>query len=239
MSIAWFRMYAESVDNAKLRTLAFEDRWHYVALLCCKAQGILDSTDAKILDRIIGVKLGLDYSGPDSSLVAVKRRLLEIDLIDDRWQPTGWDERQYVSDTSRERTRRWRERKSPPAPPSEEPDTDSEQNRTERDVTSDVTVTPPKRKALATRIPDGWQPSDALVAYAEQQLPNVDANRLAEEFTDYWRAAAGERARKVDWDATWRTWVRRSSDRYPMRKAALQAAQKQIRIDANGRVING
>jgi hypothetical protein len=231
-------MYAESVDNAKLRTLAFEDRWHYVALLCCKAQGIIDSTDPKILDRIIGVKLGLDYSGPESSLVAVKRRLIEIDLIDDRWQPTGWDERQFVSDSSRERTRKWRERKSPPNPPSEEPNTDSEQNRTERDVTSDVTVTLPQ-KTRATRIPEGWKPSDSLTAYAERQLPNVDVQMLAEEFADYWRAAAGERARKADWVATWRTLVRRSVDRYPTKRGPANAPQKQIRIDANGRVING
>jgi hypothetical protein len=89
-----------------------------------------------------------------------------------------------------------------------------------------------------TRIPDDWTPPPEMAAYAEQQLPGVDVARLAEEFTDYWRARVGEKARKLDWDATWRTWVRRSIDRYPMKRSASAAPQKQIRIDANGRQIN-
>jgi hypothetical protein len=76
------------------------------------------------------------------------------------------------------------------------------------------------------------------VAYAEKELPNVDTAKLAESFTDYWQAAAGAKARKLDWDATWRTWVRRSCDRYPT-KAQSRAMSPQIRIDANGRQISG
>jgi hypothetical protein len=40
--LTWFRMYSEAVDDEKLRLLAFEDRWHFVAILCCKAKRILD-----------------------------------------------------------------------------------------------------------------------------------------------------------------------------------------------------
>jgi hypothetical protein len=93
---------------------------------------------------------------------------------------------------------------------------------------------PPKTKA--SRIPENWTPSPDLIAYAERELPNVDAAKLAESFRDYWTAAAGEKARKLDWDATWRTWVRRSGDRYPTRKIEVKP---QLRIDANGRVISG
>jgi hypothetical protein len=97
---------------------------------------------------------------------------------------------------------------------------------------------PPSKKRLASRIPDDWTLTPDLAAYAESQLPNVDAAALAEAFTDYWRAAAGEKARKVDWDACWRTWVRRSLDRYPtLGRSAITA--KPIRIDANGREIRG
>lgn len=38
-----FRAYTEMVDDEKLRLLAFEDRWHYVALLCLKGQGVIAS----------------------------------------------------------------------------------------------------------------------------------------------------------------------------------------------------
>ena len=56
--IKWLRLYAETIDDEKLRLLAFEDRWHFVALLCCKAQGLLDSSDA-LMRRKVAVKLGL------------------------------------------------------------------------------------------------------------------------------------------------------------------------------------
>lgn len=75
--IRWFRMYAEAVDDEKLRLLAFEDRWHFVALLCCKAQGLLDGTDV-LTRRKVAVKLGLD----SRELEEVARRLAEVGLID-------------------------------------------------------------------------------------------------------------------------------------------------------------
>src|SRR5690348_12685103 len=100
----WFRMYAEAVDDDKLRLLAFEDRWHFVALLCLKAGGVLDS-DPQTLERRIAIKLGL--MPPD--LAEVKRRLREIGLIEDNWQPLGWGKRQFESDhTGAERSRRYR-----------------------------------------------------------------------------------------------------------------------------------
>lgn len=70
MSQPWFRLYAEAVDDDKLRLLAFEDRWHYTALLCCKAQGIIDDGGA-LLHRRVAVKLGVQ---PDV-LAKIARRI--------------------------------------------------------------------------------------------------------------------------------------------------------------------
>jgi hypothetical protein len=103
-NLPWFRAYANIVDNEKIRLVAFEDRWHYVAILACKAQGILDS---KLVERKLSVKLGLQLRELDE----VKRRLCEVDLIDENWQPIGWNEKQFRSDTdstANERKRRQR-----------------------------------------------------------------------------------------------------------------------------------
>jgi hypothetical protein len=89
-SLPWFRMWAEAVDDEKLRLLAFEDRWHFVALLCLKCQGTLDSP-APHLDKRIALKLGLQLP----QLEEVKRRLLEVGLVDDAWQPIKWAVRQF------------------------------------------------------------------------------------------------------------------------------------------------
>lgn len=107
MSNPWFRMYSEAVDDEKLRLIAFEDRWHFVAILCLKCQGVLDAgDDQKMLQRKVAVKLGLQLR----ELEAVELRLQEVGLIGEGFQPIAWDNRQYKSDTSAERTRAYRER---------------------------------------------------------------------------------------------------------------------------------
>lgn len=105
----WFRLYAEIIDDEKLRLLAFEDRWHFVAILACKASGILDAGDPReLLVRKLKVKLGLDQAAFDEAT----RRLAEVGLIDlDTFQPVRWDSRQFASDRSTDRVHAFRERK--------------------------------------------------------------------------------------------------------------------------------
>ena len=105
--LPWLRLYTETVDDEKLRLLAFEDRWHYIAILCCKGKGMLDDgSDDQLVERKLAVKLGVQIR----ELEEIKRRLSEVGLVDQSWQPTGWDKRQYVSDSSTDRVRRHREK---------------------------------------------------------------------------------------------------------------------------------
>lgn len=108
--LTWFRAYSRMVDDDKLRLLAFEDRWHFVALLCCKAQGLLDHRD-QLMQRRVAVKLGLDTR----ELEEVTRRLAEVGLIDaETLTPLAWDSLQFRSDhdpTRNERQQRFREAK--------------------------------------------------------------------------------------------------------------------------------
>lgn len=108
-SLPWFRLYTEIVDDEKVRLLAFEDRWHFVALMCCKGKGLL-AGDGPLTRRKVAVKLGLDVR----ELGEVARRLGEVGLIDpETLEPTAWDRRQFLSDqdpTRNERQRRFRKR---------------------------------------------------------------------------------------------------------------------------------
>jgi len=102
----WLKLYTEILDDPKIRLLAFEDRWHYVALLCCKAEGIQDERHG-IWERLLSVKLGLAEVEFDS----LKKRLMEVFLIDANWNPTGWDKRQQATDKSAaERQKKYRDR---------------------------------------------------------------------------------------------------------------------------------
>jgi len=109
MANPWFRLYTEIIDDEKMRLLAFEDRWHYVAILCCKNAGLLDVGDSNaMLMRKLGVKLGLASRELEAALL----RLEEVGLIDaSTAQPAAWDERQFLSDSSTSRVKAYRERK--------------------------------------------------------------------------------------------------------------------------------
>lgn len=109
----WLRLYVEIVDDDKLGLLAFEDRWHYVALLCCKRAGLLDADcDDQLLRRRVAYKLGLAVR----EMEEVLRRISEVGLVDkETMQPLGWEERQFISDTdptATDRKRRQREREN-------------------------------------------------------------------------------------------------------------------------------
>ncbi len=67
----------------------------------------------------------------------------------------------------------------------------------------------PKRQATdkgsrlsITELPDDWK------AFAEQEAPDLDPQRLFENFKDYWTGLSGAKAIKKDWTATWRNYVR-------------------------------
>lgn len=49
------------------------------------------------------------------------------------------------------------------------------------------------------------------------EFPTLDLAREHERFVDYWRAQPGQRGVKVDWDATWRNWMRREGEKRPPR----------------------
>ena len=103
----WLRLYTDTVDNEKLRLLAFEDRWHFIALLCLKQQGILDKNN-ELLERKIAVKLGVQLRELDE----IKKRLMDVHLIDSSWLPIGWCNKQFKSDSSTTRTRKYRKNKA-------------------------------------------------------------------------------------------------------------------------------
>lgn len=101
----WFKVHAEIINDPKIRALAFEDRWHFVAVMALTADGTLDEP-AELRDELVSVALGLH--GID--LEKAKARLMRLRLIGEDWKPTRWEKRQASADpTSAERQRRWKE----------------------------------------------------------------------------------------------------------------------------------
>ena len=110
MNNPWFRMYSDFLEDAKMISLAFEDQRHFIGVLALKSSGLIDQEcSPDVMDRLVAQKLWVDRS----SIVEVKRRLIDVGLIDENWQPAAWDKRQSTSDrdpTAGERQRRKREK---------------------------------------------------------------------------------------------------------------------------------
>jgi len=71
---------------------------------------------------------------------------------------------------------------------------------------------PAKPKQEGSRLPDGWQPTQAHIDFAlSVGLSEEEAHYEAAKFRDYWCAIPGQRGRKRDWFATWRNWVRKAA----------------------------
>lgn len=81
-------------------------------------------------------------------------------------------------------------------------------------------------RSKGSRLRADWKPSASNLAYAaEKGFAESGIERIAENFRDYWIAAAGAKGVKLDWDAAWRTWVRNERDR---RGGPAPIARKQV-----------
>lgn len=76
----------------------------------------------------------------------------------------------------------------------------------------------------ASRLPADWQLPDSWREWATAERPDLDMQRAAAGFADYWRAKPGKDGRKTDWFATWRNWVR--NERAPPQARASPPAAK-------------
>jgi hypothetical protein len=64
------------------------------------------------------------------------------------------------------------------------------------------------QRQKATRIPDGYTPSDDLRAWARQRgFTGPQLDEVTAQFIRYWQAKAGKDATKVSWDKTWQNWL--------------------------------
>ena len=236
-TLPWFRAYTEMVDDEKLRLLAFEDRWHFVALLCLKGQGVLDETGS-LLFRKVAVKLGLDVR----SVEEVARRLSEVGLIDEKTlQPIAWEARQFRSDSSAARVAAYRARKKQVVKRDGNvtvtaQDTDTDTDKEEEEKTK---KTAPRKRDATFAVPDWINKThwDAWHSCAKRKNASDAQKQMAVDKLDSWRqqgidhAAALENAAIAGWQGLFKPDVPaaamtpgRRSNAQPHKYAAAAAA---------------
>ena len=133
----------------------------------------------------------------DSGLIDERRGLLS---------PHNWHKRQYKSDVSTDRVKRFRKRALEVSVTQEEtpPDTDTEQSRNRAETEQIEKGIPRKRVHGKTPAPIDLVISPDLRAFAES-LGVVDVDGETEAMLDHFRAKGESR---LDWLATWRNWMR-------------------------------
>jgi hypothetical protein len=203
-SLPWFRFYSEFAGDPVMQSLAFEDQRHFVMVLCLKCNGTLDrDLPAARRDIIICRGLGLD----PATAAEVKRRLQEVDLIDKNWQPRSWDKRQYASDVSTKRVRKYRKDKdtgnvTPPLPKQPTVVAETHQNRPEQnrlreedfgkdfkggfDVQTRIVAGGFKQIGAGKRIKNPRRADEAMRAYLASQcgLSDLDALNMVSAARD-------------------------------------------------------
>jgi hypothetical protein len=70
-----------------------------------------------------------------------------------------------------------------------------------------------KKSPRASRIPDDWRPSPEARQFSIDELGEQRAKNEFAKFCDYWRAKGGKDATKLDWNLTWRNWIRTAKER--------------------------
>ncbi len=87
---------------------------------------------------------------------------------------------------------------------------------TERPAAS--TDTPSRRPS---RIPPNFTITDGMRSWARQEVPYFDVDKETLVFVDYWNGKATN-ATKLDWEGTWRNWMRKAFTESPVSKLGQQ-----------------
>lgn len=94
--------------------------------------------------------------------------------------------------------------------------------------------TSPSSGTRGTRIPDDFAMTPEMIAWGQENYPQLDGQAITAEFVDYWRGVPGAKGVKIDWIATWRNQVRRVAERQAAGQRAspgLRPSAMQQRID--------
>jgi hypothetical protein len=211
----WFRLYDEVLDDPKVQKLFPEHFKTWINLLCLasKNDGILPDAES------VSFALRKPFNETSDEL----KFLFQSGLLDETKKgliPHGWSKRQYKSDTSTDRVKRFRQRS--------------------RNVEKTVTVTPPdtetEQRQIQTqkrtefkrgsRLPDDWFPSMEDHSFADR----LGVVGEVETFRDYWHSQPSPKGVKLDWSATWRNWCRRASQNKPKSQYRETPMQTGLRI---------
>lgn len=205
---SWFRFYNSVPDDPKIGQLSDANFRQWVHLLCIASrfEGLIPG-DVE--------SLAYTLRKPRQKVAEILQALVSASLLErcaDGFRPHNWEQRQFKSDVSTERVKRFRKRFKPAAETANETPPDSETETDHRQMQKEDTSLRSVARTKATR----W-PSDQLVSEdwrqaagmkrVEHGLVGIDIDLEAVKFQNFWAGKSGQNATKVDWQKTWINWA--------------------------------
>ncbi len=173
----WFRFYDDTINDPKVLHLREDMRWHWVAVLC------IASKNDGLLPPVADIAIMLRKT--KSAVAAIIAGLVNAGLLDKTehgYEPHNWNGRQYKSDVSTDRVKRFRQQ--------------------QRNVSSAVSETPPDTEAETEQI-DRIADARAKPIFTEGSKALTDALWKALGFAsvlDITPQFAGADWRAVEWE---------------------------------------
>jgi hypothetical protein len=216
----WFRLYESVLDDPKVQKLPplMFKAWVNLLALACRHNGELPSV----------ADIGFALRMSEEKATELARELYVAGLLDraedgtehtdPRYTPHNWASRQYKSDVSNEREKRYRERqRNAPCNVTETPsESEQIQNRTEQ--------TPPQA-ARSQLLSEDWEPGEIEVAALKAEIPwltNDLYDSRMKAFRDWCVANA---TRTFNPAATWRGFMRQTRKPFESKFPAKPDAQ--------------
>ena len=197
MANPWFRLYSEFAHDPKVQMLSEAMQRRYVMLMCLRCSETLET----LHETEIAFQLRLD----EAQLLETKQLFISKNFIDKHWNILNWDKRQFVSDSSTMRVRKYRDKKKQPSNTDE---TLQKRPSNAIDTEADTDTDKKQNSKRGSRLANDWVLPNEWEYWSNKERPDLNAMQVADQFKDFWCAKAGKDGVKLDWAATWRNWVR-------------------------------
>jgi hypothetical protein len=240
-------MYHEFATDPKVQMLSEANQRRFIMLLCLRC-----SNDGETLhDEEIAFQLRIS----NDDFAQTKADLMDRGLIDEDCQPVAWEKRQFASDSSTERVRKYREQQKVKkkrnsnvsvTPPDTDTDTDTDTDNNPLNPPSGEPDNPkpdkpdPQKKPRArkTKLPDEFE----LTEHRTKLAVNYWASKgrwdlsVEDQFFKFRNHHTAKGSTMADWDAAWQTWYSNAVEFTKPTGGQPHAAGQRIDNSAAGRV---
>lgn len=143
----------------------------------------------------------------------VLEEFFDFDMDKDHWFHKRCDETIASYQAKAERNRQVGKLGGRPKANPQETQTVSKQNPNQEPITNNQE--PKVKTQRGSRLPTDWVLPEDWKKWAEVERPDLNAQKVGDSFKDFWISKPGAGGTKLDWQATWRNWVRSQKQERP------------------------